>query len=69
MGGFYPEKVLPNEKSGLADKIKFDYINQASWNITDTLNITIGQGGQNSYTAIQMANYVATLSNGAIDTK
>ncbi|NMA87050.1 MAG: penicillin-binding protein [Tissierellia bacterium] len=61
--GFYPEKVLPNEKSGLADKIKFDYINQASWNITDTLNITIGQG-QNSYTAIQMANYVATLSNG-----
>lgn len=61
--GFYPEKVLPRDRSGLADKIKFDYINQASWNITDTLNITIGQG-QNSYTPIQMANFVATLSNG-----
>ena len=63
--GFYPEKVLPGDKqrNGLADKIKFDYINQASWNITDTLNITIGQG-QNSYTPIQMANYIATLSNG-----
>ena len=61
--GFYPEKVLPGDRSGLADKIKFDYINQASWNITDTLNITIGQG-QNSYTPIQMANYIATLSNG-----
>ena len=61
--GFYPEKILPGDRSGLADKIKFDYINQASWNITDTLNITIGQG-QNSYTPIQMANYIATLSNG-----
>ena len=61
--GFYPEKVLPNDTSGLADKIKFDYINQASWNITDTLNIVIGQG-QNAYTTIQMANYIATLCNG-----
>ena len=63
--GFYPEKVLPNDKqkNGLADKIKFDYINAANWNITDTLNITIGQG-QNSYTPIQMANYVSTIANG-----
>jgi penicillin-binding protein 2 len=29
----------------------------------DTLNITIGQG-QNAYTPIQMANYIATVSNG-----
>ena len=61
--GFYPEKVLPGDKSGLADKIKFDYINQAEWNITDTLNITIGQG-QNAYTPIQMANFIATIANG-----
>ncbi len=61
--GIYPEKVLPGDRSGLADKIKFDYINQASWNITDTLNVVIGQG-QNSYTPIQMANFIATISNG-----
>ncbi|MCF6460593.1 penicillin-binding transpeptidase domain-containing protein [Clostridium sp. Cult3] len=61
--GFYPEKVLPGDRSGLADKIKFDYINQAGWNITDTLNITIGQG-QNAYTPIQMANFIATIANG-----
>ncbi len=61
--GIYPEKVLPGDRNGLADKIKFDYINQASWNITDTLNVVIGQG-QNSYTPIQMANFIATISNG-----
>ncbi len=51
------------EKEGLADKIKYTYINFAGWNITDTLNVTIGQGA-NAYTPIQMANYIATLSNG-----
>lgn len=51
------------EREGLADKIKYTYINFASWNITDTLNVTIGQGA-NAYTPIQMANYIATLSNG-----
>src|SRR5699024_2657179 len=52
-----PEKRLKGEKEGLADKIKYTYLNFAGWNITDTLNVTIGQG-QNSYTPIQMANYV-----------
>lgn len=66
--GFEPEKRFPGERSGLADRIKFDYINQAGWNITDTLNVTIGQG-QNSYTPIQMANYVATIANGGYRNK
>ncbi len=61
--GIDPERRLPGEREGLADKIKYTYLNQAGWNITDTLNVTIGQG-QSSYTPIQMANYVATLSNG-----
>ncbi len=61
--GIDPEKRLEGEREGLADKIKYTYLNQAGWNIADTLNITIGQG-QNSYTPIQMANYIATLSNG-----
>lgn len=66
--GFEPEKVLPGDRSGLADKIKFDYIDQAIWNITDTLNIVIGQG-QGSYTPIQIANYVATIANGGYRNK
>lgn len=61
--GLEPEKRLEGEKEGIADKIKFTYLNYAGWNITDTLNVTIGQG-QNAYTPIQMANFVATLSNG-----
>lgn len=68
--GFYPEKVLAGDKArnGLADKIKFDYMHDAIWNITDTLNIVIGQG-QHSYTPIQMANFVATLVNGGYRNK
>lgn len=61
--GIDPEKRLPGEREGIADKIKYTYINQAGWNITDTLNVVIGQG-ENSYTPIQMANYIATIANG-----
>ena len=61
--GIDPERRLKGEKEGLADKIKYTYLNHAGWNITDTLNVTIGQG-QNAYTPIQMANFIATLSNG-----
>ena len=46
----------------VADKCKFDYFNQAQWTKGDELNIAIGQG-ENSYTPIQMANYMATLAN------
>lgn len=62
-----PEKRILNEigelEVGLADRIKYTYLNQAGWNISDTLYVTIGQG-QGSYTPIQMANYIATISNG-----
>lgn len=61
--GFDPEKKLKGEKEGLVDKIKYTYLNQAGWTISDTLNVTIGQG-ENAYTPIQMANFIATLSNG-----
>lgn len=59
--GIDSEKVVGRES--LTDTIKYSYLNQAKWNITDTLNVTIGQG-LNAYTPIQMANFVATLSNG-----
>lgn len=61
--GLDPEKRIKGKREGLADKIKYTYIDYAGWNILDTLNITIGQG-QNSYTPIQMANFVSIISNG-----
>lgn len=61
--GIDPIKVLPGNNGGLTDIIKYDYLNFAGWNISDTLNVTIGQG-QSSYTPIQMANYISTISNG-----
>lgn len=61
--GIEPEKVLEGEREGLADKIKYTYLNFAGWNITDTLNVVIGQG-QNAYTPVQIANYIATIANG-----
>ena len=61
--GIAPERILPGEREGIADRIKYTYLNYAGWNISDTLNVTIGQG-QNSYTAIQMANFISTISNG-----
>lgn len=61
--GLKAEEKLPNEREGLADRIKYTYINFAGWNITDTLNVTIGQG-TNAYTPIQMANYIGIIANG-----
>jgi penicillin-binding protein 2 len=46
----------------LADLCKFSYFNQAQWSKGDWLNIAIGQG-DNAYTPLQMANYVATIGN------
>ena len=66
--GIEPEKVLPGDREGLADRIKYTYLNYAGWNITDTLNVTIGQG-QNAYTPVQIANYIATIANGGYKNK
>ncbi len=46
----------------VADLCKFTYFNQAKWTTGDELNIAIGQG-ENAYTPLQMANYVATIGN------
>ena len=47
----------------LKDYIKYTYFRQATFQQANAFNIAIGQG-ENSYTPIQMANYIATLSNG-----
>lgn len=58
------ERVVQGKsRTTLADIIKYDYLNQAGWKQVDSLNISIGQG-ENAYTPIQMANYIATLANG-----
>lgn len=49
----------------VTDICKYSYFNQASWSIGDEFNISIGQG-DNSYTPIQMARYVATLGNNGL---
>ena len=61
--GYNAEQSLGEDRAGLADTIKFTYLNQAEWDITDMLNIVIGQG-QNSYTPIQMNRAIAGLTNG-----
>jgi penicillin-binding protein 2 len=46
----------------LADLCKFSYFNQAAWTLGDEFNIAIGQG-ENAYTPLQIANYIATIGN------
>lgn len=46
----------------VADLCKFSYYNMAAFTTGDELNIAIGQG-ENAYTPLQMANYIATLAN------
>ena len=49
----------------LANTLKYSYFNQAKWNIADQFNISIGQG-DNAYTPLQMANYIATIGNNGV---
>ncbi len=55
--------ILPNMVATVTDLCKYTYFNQAKWTTGDKLNISIGQG-ENAYTPLQMANYVATIGNG-----
>lgn len=54
--------VLKNKVVDLADLAKFSFFNQAKWGIGDVFNISIGQG-DNAYTPVQMARYLATVAN------
>ena len=52
----------------VAELCKYSYFNFAKWSIKDELNIAIGQG-ENAYTPLQMANYLATIGNGGVNNK
>lgn len=54
---------LEGHRDPLCDIIKYTHLKDAKWNISNTLNVTIGQG-QNSYTPVQISNYISTLANG-----
>lgn len=55
--------VKSNQLDRIADLLKYTYFRSATWTVGDIFNISIGQGGQ-TYTPLQMANYVSSLSNG-----
>ena len=54
--------VKKSKVETITDVCKYSYFNQAEWTTGDEFNIAIGQG-DNAYTPLQMANYVATLGN------
>lgn len=60
--------VKEDQIEEMTDLIKFTYFNQAKWSKGDTFNLAIGQGSH-AYTPIQMANYIATISNGGYKNK
>lgn len=57
--------IRENMIETVGDLCKFTYFNQASWTLGDELNISIGQG-ENAYTPLQIANYIATIGNGGV---
>lgn len=60
--GYDPLTPPENSRVGLADMIKYTYLNQAVWTDSDSLNMVIGQG-QNSYTPMQMALLAQTIAS------
>lgn len=57
--------VKKDQIENVASTVKFDYFIQAQWTTGDQFNLSIGQG-DNAYTPLQMANYVATLGNNGV---
>lgn len=57
------ENSRATKAEALADLVKYSYFNQIAWDVGDTFNLAIGQGGH-TYTSLQMARYVAAIANG-----
>ena len=54
--------VKEEEIADCASMVKFDYFNMSTWTTFDAFNLCIGQG-DNSYTPLQVANYIGTIGN------
>ena len=57
--------IRQNKVVQLAEICKYSYFDQMGWTLGDTFNTSIGQG-DNAYTVLQMAHYMATLGNGGV---
>ncbi len=57
--------IKDSARQRVGEMILYDYYPQAAWSTGDTFNLSIGQG-ENAYTPLQMANYIATLGNDGI---
>lgn len=55
--------IKDDKIENLARVCKYDYFDQADWSLGDTFNVAIGQG-DNAYTTLQMAGYMASLGSG-----
>ena len=55
-------EVKKDQVDNLATMVKFDFFNLATWTTADVFNLSIGQG-DNTYTPVQMAKYVAAIAN------
>ena len=60
--------VLDSQVETVATRVKYDYFIQADWGLGDLFNIAIGQG-DNAYTPLQVANYIATIGNRGVRNK
>lgn len=64
IGKLNMENFIKKDKvTELAELCKYTYFDQMEWTSGDTFNIAIGQG-DNAYTPLQMARYMAALGNG-----
>ncbi|MTI68767.1 MAG: hypothetical protein FH751_00735 [Firmicutes bacterium] len=65
--GFDPYKNLKlyGNDYTLTDYIKYTFFRNVKFGLADEFNITIGQG-ENRYTPIQIANYIATLASDGV---
>lgn len=57
--------ILEGKAPQLAEMCKYTCSGQSEWSAGDTFNIAIGQG-DNSYTPLQMASYMAALGRGGV---
>lgn len=57
------ERKRQSEINSLKARYQINYNFNTSWQLFDTLNMSIGQGS-NSYTPIQLATYVSAIANG-----
>jgi penicillin-binding protein 2 len=55
--------VKKSRATKVAEDCKYTYFNYAQWTTGDEFNIAIGQG-ENAFTPMQMARYLATMGNG-----